>query len=59
MTIEVDLAGARYIQDRDTTAVVSGDASKPAHFTEHWTLALTGDIAEPWRLLRVQSTVVT
>ena len=57
MTIDVDLAGRRYIQDRDTTAVLSGSQSKRVTFTERWTLALTGDGAQPWRIVRVDSPV--
>jgi len=34
MTVEVDVVGRRYVQDRDTAAVVSGDATRDAHFTE-------------------------
>ena len=50
MTIDVDLAGRRYIQDRDTTAVLSGSQSRRVNFTERWTLALTGDQSQPWRI---------
>jgi len=57
MTIDVDLAGRRYIQDRDTTAVLSGSQSKHVNFTERWTLALTGDETQPWRIVRVDSPV--
>ena len=45
MTIEVDLEGRRYIEDRDTTAVLAGSQSRATSFTEHWTLALDGDAA--------------
>jgi hypothetical protein len=34
MTIEVDLAGRRYMEDRDTAAVVSGSQSRETTFTE-------------------------
>jgi predicted lipid-binding transport protein (Tim44 family) len=50
MTVAVEAEGRRYIEDRDTTRVVSGDQSKVTRFTEHWTLALDGDDANPWRL---------
>ena len=53
MTLEVDLKGRRYIEDRDTTAVVSGSRSKETSFTERWTLALNGDAAHPWRITAV------
>ncbi len=40
MTIEVDVEGRRYLEDRDTTAVVAGSKSRPVRFTERWTFAL-------------------
>jgi predicted lipid-binding transport protein (Tim44 family) len=57
MTVEVRLAGCRYIEDRDTTTVVSGSASSRRHFTEHWTMGLTGDKDEPWRIVAVGAPV--
>jgi predicted lipid-binding transport protein (Tim44 family) len=50
MTIEVDLVGLRYLQDRSTTAVLSGNPSRETAFTERWTLALDGDTGNPWRI---------
>ncbi len=50
MSIEVDLAGRRYVEDRATTSVVSGSRSREVSFTEHWTFALDGPPAQPWRL---------
>jgi predicted lipid-binding transport protein (Tim44 family) len=57
MTIDVDLKGRRYIEDRSTTQVVAGNALKETAFTEHWTLALDGDAAHPWRIVAVGSPV--
>jgi predicted lipid-binding transport protein (Tim44 family) len=57
MTIAVDLSGRRYIEDRDTTAVVAGSQSRETSFTEHWTLALDGNGAMPWRIAAVGSPV--
>lgn len=51
MSLEVHLSGRRYIEDRDTTAVVSGNPSHEAHFTEHWTMGLSGDGEQPWRIV--------
>jgi predicted lipid-binding transport protein (Tim44 family) len=51
MTVAVEAEGARYIEDRDTTAVLSGNRSTPIRFTERWTLALEGDEANPWRIV--------
>jgi predicted lipid-binding transport protein (Tim44 family) len=55
MTIEVDLEGRRYLEDRDTAAVVAGSQSRASTFTERWTLALDGDTAQPWRIAAVGS----
>jgi predicted lipid-binding transport protein (Tim44 family) len=53
MTIEVELHGRRYIEDRDTTAILAGSRSRAATFTEQWTFALDGDAHQPWLLARV------
>jgi predicted lipid-binding transport protein (Tim44 family) len=57
MTIEVDLEGRRYLEDRDSAAVVAGSQSRATGFTERWTLALDGDSAQPWRIASVGSPV--
>ncbi len=51
MTIAVQLKGRRYLEDRATTAVLQGSATREASFTEHWKLALSGDSAQPWRIV--------
>jgi predicted lipid-binding transport protein (Tim44 family) len=51
MTIDVDLRGRRYIEDRDTTRVLAGNPARESSFTERWTLALTGDAEQPWRIV--------
>ena len=53
MAVEVDVEGRRYIENRDTTEVLAGSRSRPAIFTEHWTFALDGDAAQPWRIVAV------
>jgi hypothetical protein len=55
MSIEVALEGRRYIEDRATAAVVAGSQTRSTSFTEHWTLALTSDARQPWRIVRVAS----
>jgi predicted lipid-binding transport protein (Tim44 family) len=57
MTIEVDLTGRRYIENRDTTAVLAGSRSRQSSFTERWTLSLTEDPAQPWRITAVAAPV--
>jgi predicted lipid-binding transport protein (Tim44 family) len=55
MTVEVDLTGHRYLEDRDTTAVLAGSRSRPVSFTERWTMTLDGDQSQPWRISAVGS----
>ena len=50
MTIEVELGGRRYVEDRDTAAVVSGSKDRSTTFGEIWTLALDGAAESPWRV---------
>jgi predicted lipid-binding transport protein (Tim44 family) len=51
MTVEIQITGRRYIQDRDTTAIRDGSASRETTFTERWTFALTPDDKQPWRIV--------
>jgi predicted lipid-binding transport protein (Tim44 family) len=53
VTIEVELGGRRYVEDRDTAAVLSGSRNEATTFTERWTLSLDGSEARPWRLAAV------
>jgi predicted lipid-binding transport protein (Tim44 family) len=59
MTIDVDLRGRRYIEERDTTRVLLGSPTRLVGFTERWTLSLSGEQAEPWRIVSVQSPLPT
>jgi predicted lipid-binding transport protein (Tim44 family) len=51
MTIEVDVTGRRYVENRDTVALVSGSRNDEIEFTEHWTLALSGSDDAPWQIV--------
>jgi predicted lipid-binding transport protein (Tim44 family) len=51
MTIDVEVAGRRYVEDRDTAAVVSGSKRSATVSTERWTLALGGPDGAPWQLV--------
>jgi predicted lipid-binding transport protein (Tim44 family) len=53
MTVVVELGGRRYVENRDTAAVVSGSKDGAAAFTERWTLALDGPDDSPWRLVKI------
>jgi predicted lipid-binding transport protein (Tim44 family) len=58
MTIKVDVTGTRYLQNRDTAAIVSGSDSGETSFTERWTMALSGSDAQPWRIAGVAGAAV-
>lgn len=51
MRIAVELGGRRYVEDRDTAAVLRGSRGAASTFTEHWTLALDGPDTAPWRVV--------
>ena len=51
MTVAVELGGRRYVEDRDTTTVLSGSRDSATTFTETWTLALDGPDDAPWRIV--------
>ena len=53
MTVDLELGGRRYREDRDTTTVVEGSKDSATTFTERWTLALDGPDAAPWRIVDV------
>lgn len=57
MSVEVELEGRRYIEDRDTTTILAGSQSHATRFTERWTFALDGDTRQPWRLAAVGAAV--
>jgi predicted lipid-binding transport protein (Tim44 family) len=59
MTIEVEVEGCRYLEDRDTTAVIAGSKSRAVRFTEQWTFALVGDASQPWRIAAVRAPLAT
>jgi predicted lipid-binding transport protein (Tim44 family) len=50
MTVEADVAGRRYIQDRDTTNVLSGSMDREVVFTERWRMVLDGTDDTPWKI---------
>ena len=49
--VEAELNGRRYLEDRDTAAVLDGSKDHATTFTERWTLALGDDAATPWRIV--------
>jgi predicted lipid-binding transport protein (Tim44 family) len=57
MTIEVELGGRRYVEDRDTAAVMGGSKERIALFRESWTVALDGPPSTPWRVVAADAPV--
>jgi predicted lipid-binding transport protein (Tim44 family) len=53
MQLEVQIEGRRYIEDRDTTAVVAGNPDSQSRFTEQWTMGLSDAKDQPWRITSV------
>ena len=51
MTVEVEVRGRRYIEDRDTAAVLRGSKQTETTSTERWTLALAGPDDRPWQVV--------
>jgi predicted lipid-binding transport protein (Tim44 family) len=51
MTVSIQVGGRRYLEDRDTAAVLAGSKDSATTFTETWTLALDGPDEAPWRLV--------
>jgi predicted lipid-binding transport protein (Tim44 family) len=53
MTAVVTLKGHRYVEDRDTAAVLDGSKNAETETTQRWTFALTAGSELPWRLVAV------
>jgi len=53
MTAAVVVQGRRYVEDRDTAAVLGGSKTSDSTTRQGWTFALTDDAANPWRLVAV------
>jgi predicted lipid-binding transport protein (Tim44 family) len=51
MVVEADVQGRRYVEDRDTAAVLDGSKDRETTFSARWTMALDGDPAAPWRIV--------
>jgi predicted lipid-binding transport protein (Tim44 family) len=49
-TVEARVRGRRYVEDRDTVAVVSGDPDTETTFGQRWRLVLAGSKESPWHI---------
>jgi predicted lipid-binding transport protein (Tim44 family) len=59
MTISIELGGRRYVENRDTAAVVSGSKNAATTFIERWKLALDGPDTAPWRIADAATPLAT
>ena len=51
MRVDAELGGFRYVEDRDTVAVVEGSKDRPSAFVEQFTLELVdGSADRPWQV---------
>ncbi len=50
LTVDMRVRATRYVEDRDTVALVAGSRDSTTEFTERWTLALDADGEWPWRI---------
>jgi predicted lipid-binding transport protein (Tim44 family) len=55
ISIEVEVYARRYVENRDTAAVLSGSKDRGHTFVERWTLALDGPDDSPWRLIETSA----
>lgn len=55
MTVELHVRGVRYVEDRSTTTVLSGDKSLESSFAMRWRMELCDDDDHPWRIASVHS----
>jgi predicted lipid-binding transport protein (Tim44 family) len=54
MTVDLELGGSRYVEDRDTASVLSGSKERATTFSERWRLALDGPEDAPWRIVKTE-----
>ena len=53
MTVEVEVRGRRYVEDRDDASVLAGSKSSETTTVERWTMALSGPDERPWQVVGV------
>lgn len=55
MSVEVAVSGRRYVEDRETAAILSGSQSKEIEFVERWRLELGEDERNPWKIVAAEA----
>ena len=56
-TVEARVRGRRYVENRDTLALVSGNRDRETTFTQRLELVLAGSGDNPWRVRAARTTV--
>lgn len=51
MTVEVEVSGRRYVEDRDDASVLSGSKARETTTIERWTFALVSRDEQPWQIV--------
>ena len=57
VTLELEVAGVQYVEDRDTTEVLAGSKRRRATTRQVWTLRLTDDARRPWIVVHAAGVV--
>ena len=55
LSVEVEVRGRRYVEDRDDASVLSGSKVRETTTVERWTLALSGPDERPWQVADVRT----
>ncbi len=57
LSVELQVRARRYVEDRDTVALLSGSRDSETTFTMHWRLALDASGEWPWRIATTDGSV--
>jgi predicted lipid-binding transport protein (Tim44 family) len=57
VTLELEVAGFQYVEDRDTTEVLAGGKRRRTTTRQRWTLALSDDPRLPWVVVAASGVV--
>lgn len=55
LTVELEVSGRRYVEDRQTTEILSGSQERETTWVERWRLDLDGDEENPWKIAALTS----
>lgn len=50
LTVELEVSGRRYVEDRQTMEITSGSQQRETTWVESWRLDLDGDAENPWKI---------